>query len=197
MGAKTFPLIDTSWLKLNASVSIFIIPIIFTINDIITEVYGKERTRGIIRGSLFIILLLLLTSVFFTWLPPSTRSAASEPAYDTIFGKSIRFSAASLIAFALSDFLDVFIFSRIREKLGKKRLWLRNNASNIASQFVDALVFMTLAFYALDQSVGANVSFIASLLVPYWLLRCALSILETPLVYWGVAWLKEDEAKKR
>lgn len=197
MGAKTFPLVDTSWLKLNASVSIFIIPIIFTINDIITEVYGKERTRGIIRGSLFIILLLLLTSVFFTWLPPSTRSAASEPAYDTIFGKSIRFSAASLIAFALSDFLDVFIFSRIREKLGKKRLWLRNNASNIASQFVDALVFMTLAFYALDQSVGANVSFIASLLVPYWLLRCALSILETPLVYWGVAWLKEDEAKKR
>lgn len=192
-GAKTFALIATPWLTLNASVSIFLIPFIFTVNDVITEVYGKERARSVIRSSLVMIFLLLLVSVLFTLLPPSTRFAPYEAAYDQVFGKSIRFAAASLIAFAVSDFLDVFIFARLRERFGKKRLWLRNNASNFVSQFIDSFTFLTLAFYALDQSPAENFGFIFSLLVPYWLLRCALSVLQTPLVYWGVAWLKADK----
>lgn len=193
MGAKTFPLVSASWLKLNASVSIFVIPLIYTINDIVTEVFGKERARSIVRSSLVVIVLLLGVSVLFTWLPPSVRSKATEPAYDAIFGLSIRFSIASLIAFICSDFLDIYIFSLLREKLGKGKLWLRNNVSNMISEFVDAITFMTLAFYALDVSFMHNVSFIASLLIPYWLLRCALSILETPLVYWGVRWLASEK----
>ncbi len=193
MGAKTFPLLHTDWLKLNASVSIFLIPFIFTINDIVTEVFGKSRARSIVRSSLVVIFLLLMTSVLFTLLPPSARSAPTEEAYDTIFGKSIRFSIASLIAFAISDFLDIFIFARIREKLGKTRLWLRTNASNMISQFIDAFIFMSLAFYALDQSFTENYAFIFSLLIPYWLLRCLLSVAETPIVYWGVRWLKDEK----
>jgi uncharacterized integral membrane protein (TIGR00697 family) len=192
-GAKTFALIATPWLTLNASVSIFLIPFIFTVNDVITEVYGKERARSVIRSSLVMIFLLLVVSVLFTLLPPSTRFAPYESAYDQVFGKSIRFAAASLVAFAVSDFLDVFIFARLRERFGKKRLWFRNNASNIISQFVDSFTFLTLAFYALNQSPAENFGFIFSLLVPYWLLRCALSVLQTPLVYWGVAWLKADK----
>ena len=192
MGAKTFPLLSLPWLKLNASVSIFVIPLIFTINDIVIEVYGQERARSIVRSSLVVILLLLGVSVLFTMLPPSARYKSTEAAYDTVFGLSIRFSIASLLAFIFSDFLDIYIFSWIRNKFGKKRLWLRNNASNMLSQFIDAFTFMTLAFYALDQSFMQNVPFIVSLLIPYWLLRCALSIIETPLVYWGVAWLKKD-----
>ena len=193
MGAKTFPLLTVGWLKLNASVSIFVIPLIFTINDIVIEVFGKERARSIVRSSLVVIVLLLGVSVLFTALPPSVRSSPNEKAYDAIFGLSIRFSIASLIAFIFSDFLDIYLFSWIRERFGKDRLWLRNNVSNIISQFIDAITFMTIAFYALDQSFFANVSFIASLLIPYWLLRCVLSIIETPLVYWGVRWLGSEK----
>lgn len=190
MGAKTFPVFDFGWVKLNASVAVFVIPLIFTINDIVVEVYGKERARSIIRSSLFVIFLILLYSLLVTNLPPSKRFLSTEGAYDTIFGLSARISAASLIAFALSDFLDVYVFSWIREKFGKKALWFRNNASNFISQFVDSATFLILAFYALDQSFTGNMSFIISLLIPYWLLRCALSILETPLVYLGVRWLR-------
>ena len=46
MGAKTFPLIG----KFSASVAIFLMPFIFTVNDIVTEVYGKERTKSIIKA---------------------------------------------------------------------------------------------------------------------------------------------------
>ena len=190
MGAKTFPLIKLFGYQLNASVAIFVIPLIFTINDVITEVFGKERTRSVIRSGLFIIFLILLFSLFATSLPPSLRFQNSESAYDIIFGLSARIAAASLTAFTLAEFLDVFIFAKIRQKFGKKALWFRNNASNFISQFIDTSVFMFLAFYAIDKSFDANIGFLFSLILPYWLLKCFMSVIETPFVYIGVKWLK-------
>lgn len=192
MGAKTFPLL--TWpIKLNASVAIFTIPLIFTINDIVTEVYGKERARSIVRSGLVVIALILGFSLLATHLPASKRFMESEEAYDHIFGKSARIAFASLAAFTVAEFMDVFIFSKIREKLGKKNLWLRNNLSNFASQGFDTVLFMTLAFWSFSQGVGANASFLISLILPYWGLKCALSIIETPLVYIGVKWLKKEK----
>ena len=192
MGTKTFP-ISFGPIKLNASVAIFVLPLIFTINDVITEVYGKERTRSIIRSGLIGIALILLFSVFATNLPPSIRFSGSEEAYDKIFGLSARIAAASLTAFAIAEFLDVLIFVRVREKLGKGRLWLRNNISNFGSQFVDTTIFMFLAFYAINRPFSENLPFLISLIIPYWLLKCFMSVIETPLVYLGVNWLKKDK----
>lgn len=191
MGGKTFPF-QIGSLKLNASVAIFLFPLVFTINDVITEVYGKERTRSIIRSAILGIFLIFIFSLFATTLPPSQRFTAREEAYDVIFGLSARIAAASLIAFTLAEFLDVLVFSKIRERLGKSKLWLRNNLSNIISQFVDTTVFMFLAFYALNRPFDDNLQFLISLIIPYWLLKSFASILETPLVYIGVNWLKKD-----
>jgi len=193
MGAKTFPLIKLGGFQLNATVAIFVLPLIFTINDVITEVFGKEKTRSIIRSSLVVIILIFLFSILATNLPPSARFMANEKAYDQIFGLSARFSFASIIAFASAEFLDVLVFAKLREKLGKKRLWLRNNVSNFVSEFLDTMIFMFLAFYALNLGIGANVFFILSLAIPYYLLRVVISIIETPFVYLGVRWFKEKK----
>jgi len=190
MGAKTFSILSLGAFKLNATVVIFVLPLLYSINDIIIEVYGKEKAQSIVRSSLLVIFFILIFSLLATSLPPSKRFLPTEGAYDTIFGLSARFSAASLIAFALSEFLDVYIFAKLREKLGKTRLWLRTNASNFLSEFIDVAVFMTLAFYAFDQSFVSNFSFISSIALPYYLLRCFMSIITTPLVYLGVKWLK-------
>jgi uncharacterized PurR-regulated membrane protein YhhQ (DUF165 family) len=45
---------------------------------------------------------------------------------------------------------------------------------------------MFLAFYT-----SGSFWFIVSLIWPYWLLKCSMSIIETPLTYAGVAWLKK------
>jgi len=192
MGAKTFPLVNISGYQLNASVAIFLLPLIFTINDIITEVYGKERTRSVVQSGLFIIFLIIGFSILSTNLAPSSRFQETERAYDTIFGLSIRIATSSLIAFMVAEFLDVFIFAAIRKRFGKKALWFRNNVSNFVAQFIDTFLFMTLAFYALDKSFGNNVLFLTSLILPYWLLKCTMSIIETPFMYLGVKWLKQD-----
>ncbi len=193
MGAKTFPLFSIGDWTLNQSVAIFTIPLVFTINDVITEVYGKARTKSIIRSGLFVVVLIMLFSLLSTWLPASSRFAPTEDAYDTIFGLSARFSFASILAFTVAEFTDVYIFAKIRQKLGDKALWLRNNISNFIAQLLDTIIFMFVAFWAFDKGTGDNVSFIMSLLVPYWLIKCAMSVIETPFVYLGVKWLKSDQ----
>lgn len=193
MGAKTFPLADVSWLHLNASVAIFVMPLLFTLTDVVNEVYGRPKARRMVRLGLMVVALQLLVAVAFTALPPSARYAGSEAAYDSIFGTSIRFAAAGLIAFAVSELLDVAIFGKMRERLGKQGLWLRNNVSNFISQFCDSAVFVTLAFYAAGMSLGDNASFLLGIIIPYWLVRCALSVAETPLVYIGVRWLRPQK----
>lgn len=193
MGAKTFNIVNIGGYQLRASVAIFVMPLLFSLTDIVVEVFGRKRARSMVYSGISMVVLLILFAAFATALPASARFAPTESAYDTIFHASIRLSIASIAAFAVSELLDVFIFSKMRERLGKKALWFRNNASNFISQFVDSAVFMTLAFYAIGTSLGANFSFIVGLLIPYWLLRCALSVFGTPFVYAGVRWLKKDK----
>lgn len=191
MGAKTFPLLTIGNLHLSASVAIFVIPLIYTINDIVTEVYGKDRARSIVRSGLLVILFFLIFALFSTHLPPTTRFAPMEKSYDAVFEFSARIAGASLTAFTIAEFADVFIFAKLRQKLGKKRLWFRTNVSNIVSQLIDTGLFMVLAFYALDKPFMINATFLIGLIIPYWLLKCVMSIIETPFVYLGVRWLNE------
>ena len=192
MGSKTVPLFTIGSLHLTASVALLVIPLIFTINDVIVEVHGKERARSLVYTSLIVIAILLSMSLLATSLPPSARFAHDEAAYDSVFGKSARIAAASLAAFAFAELLDVWVFSKLRQKMGKRALWLRNNVSNFTSLFLDTIVFMTLAFYSFNKPFDANAAFLFGLILPYWLLKCAFSALGTPLVYWGVRWLKGE-----
>jgi uncharacterized integral membrane protein (TIGR00697 family) len=196
MGAKTFPLVNFSWLHLSATVSIFVLPLLFTMTDVVVEVYGRKRARSMVFSGLLVVALLMLYSLLATSLPPSARFASQEPAYDAIFHSTIQIAFASIVAFAASEFMDVLIFARIREKLGSKALWFRNNASNFVSQFFDSAVFIILAFYSFTQPIGSNMSFLFGLIIPYWLLRCVLSLVETPLVYLGVWWLKRGKEEE-
>ena len=192
MWAKTFPLVNIFGYQLNASVGIFFIPLIYSINDIITEVFGPKVARSLVRVSIVMIVLLALAALLFTWLPASTHFASSNAAYLTIFGVSIRISIASLIAFAVGDFLDIYLFSKIRKLFGAKRLWFRNNVSNILSEAIDTALFMTIAFYTIWLPFADNYHFLLSMALPYRLLKCCASVLVTPFVYMGVHWLKKS-----
>lgn len=193
MGGKTFPLFTVGDFTLNASVAIFTFPLVFTINDMVIEVYGRERARSVVRSALVVVALIFGFALLAVSLPPSARFEATEPAYDAVFGLTARITFASLVAFAVAEFTDLYIFSAIRRRLGTKALWLRNNVSNFSAQLLDTILFMTLAFYSFDRGFAENAAFLSSLILPYWLLKCAMSVVETPFVYLGVKWLKAGE----
>lgn len=184
LGAKVFTIGNV----INASVAIFVFPLTFTINDVVAEVYGKERARSFIKSAGIVLVALALYTLLAIVLPPAKRFASDNIAYTHVFGKSLRIIVASLTAFWLAERFDVFVFAKIRERLGKKRLWLRNNVSNFLGQLFDTILFMFLAFYR-----PGNFWFILSLVWPYWLLKCGMSVVQTPLTYLGVKWLKDEK----
>jgi queuosine precursor transporter len=182
MGSKIF-----TFLGLNASVAIFTLPITFSINDVVSEVAGKQKALSFMKSSLKILLFLFAFNLLALALPAADRFQPTVPAYQEVFGKSQRMIIASLIAFWLSERFDIYIFSKIRKKLGNSKLWLRNNASNFIGQFFDTTIFMFLAF-----SRPGNFWFIWSLIIPYWLIKCSISVIETPFTYFGVRWLRTE-----
>jgi queuosine precursor transporter len=190
MSMKTIPLFKIFAYQLNVSVGIFVFPILFAINDVINEVKGKERAKQLVFSSLIMVTIIMAYSIFVTWLPESARFNDGE-AYNLIFSRAARISFASLMAFLVSGLLDVAIFHRIKVKTKGKMLWLRSNVSNFISQFLDTFIFITIAFYSFQYGLNSNLSFIFSIVIPYWLLKCFMSVVETPLTYWGVKWLSK------
>jgi hypothetical protein len=181
MGAKTFP-----FFFMNASVAIFTLPLTFSINDIVIEVAGKKRALNFMKSASAVLVFLALFNLLAIALPSSSRFMPFEAAYDTIFAKSLRMTIASLLAFFLAERLDIWVFSKIREKLPEK-LWLKSNLSNFISQFFDTSIFMFLAFFN-----GDNAKFVWSLILPYWGLKMLFSVIETPFTYMGVNWIKKS-----
>lgn len=180
LGGKVF----TLW-TISASVAIFVYPLTFTIDDMVTEVYGKARARSFVRSGFIVLILLFAFTSLATILPPAGRYVKMNPAYLTVFSQSQRIIIASLISFWLSEQFDVYVFAKIRSALGKNRLWLRANIANILGELVDTTIFMFLAFYT-----PGGAAFIVSLIIPYWILKCVMSVVHTPVTYLGVRWLQ-------
>jgi uncharacterized integral membrane protein (TIGR00697 family) len=193
MGAKVMPLGQIGNLKFNISVAIFLMPFLYTIIDCVSEVYGRNKARSIVFLGLICIVLLLAFMGLAIALPHAERFESSNPAYELIFGTSLRLALASVIAFFVSEITDVFIYSKLKTATKGKMIWLRNNVSNIVGEFADSLVFMTVAFYAFNKSFGDNMMWVLGLTIPYWLAKCVMSFVSTPLVYLGVKYLKTEK----
>lgn len=194
MGAKTFTVATIGSFHLASSVAIFLMPLLFTAIDVVVEVQGAQRARSIVYCGVLCAGLLIAYTTLATALPPTPVFAHTAAAYNQVFRSGARIAAASLTAFAVSELLNVLVFAKLRQRLHSRALWLRNNAANFSSQFADSAVFLALAFYSIHISAAANLGFLISLLIPYWLLRCAMSVVETPLVYLGVNWLRGGQS---
>jgi len=190
MGVKVMPFGEVGGLKFNISVAIFLMPLMFTLTDAVNEIYGHARARQmVILGVITQILLVL-----FIWLalsmPHAARFDPLNDAYNSIFGLSIRFAIASIAAFTVSGLLDVFVFTKLKQKFKGRLLWLRNNLSNFIGMLLDSVVFITVAYYGVfAEGFSTNVTWLFGLIIPYWIAKCVMSVISTPLVYAGVVFL--------
>lgn len=171
-------------------VGILIFPFSYLALDIIQEVKGKEVARKILFGSLVALVLVMIVTYVSVALPSAQRDFYPTE-YNKIFGVSLRVMFASLIAFILSELSDIEIFAKIKKWTHEKMLFLRATGSTLLSQFVDTMIFMFLAFYGI--SAKHDFMYLIQISIPYWLLKCAIAILGTPLIYAGVRWLKGEK----
>jgi queuosine precursor transporter len=177
----------TTIFGISVSVGIFAVPITFLCTDIVEEVRGREITKQFINIGIIALLITFFLVLISLYLSPASRYESND-AFTTVFKTSLRMIFASIIAFTMAQYHDIWAFNIIKKKTKGKYLWLRNNISTMFSQLIDTTVFMFIAFYGITPKF--NVTFIISLIIPYWCFKILFAAIDTPLVYLGVKWLK-------
>jgi queuosine precursor transporter len=127
------------------------------------------------------LLTSLVLSLIVLDLPPSPDMDAGRlAAFNTMMGGTPRIWIGGILAYGISTFLNVTIFSRLKAREGAGLLWLRAGIASVLSQVVDTLIFISVAFYGVFP--------IGELLLGQMLAKVALSaVLVPPLVTLFVA----------
>jgi len=186
MNLLWWKIVDLFWISV--SVWIFMTPLTFLITDIVEEVYWKSIVKNFVIWWLLTLVIIFIYTAIFVYLEPHSRFEFNNE-YTTIFGNSMRMVIASIVAFGLAQVNDMLTFEFIKKKTAWKALWFRNNISTITSQAIDTFIFMMIAFYGLTPKF--TLAFIISLALPYYLFKILFAIIDTPLVYLWVKWLKK------
>ena len=182
LGLKIMPFLFGSHL----SVAVFSFPVVFLMTDVIGEVYGKRLAKWFVRAGFISTALFIIYSLLSLSLPWAEKGLWAQEGYNLIFGVSGRIALASLVAFIVAEFQDVFTFFFVREKLGTKFFWLRSLLSNLWSQLLDSVLFMVIAFAGIYETKT-----LISIILTWWLYKVAMGLAYTPLSYLGIHVLKK------
>lgn len=184
LGMKTMPLPFGQHL----SVGVFMFPVVFLMVDVIGEVYGKKIAKLFVLAGITCTLLWIAYNFISLAVPWSDTTHFAYGAYETVFGTSIRIAIASVVAFAISQYQDVISFFFFKKVVGGGGFWVRSNLSNLWSQFLDTVIFMTIAFAGVMPT-----EMLISVIFTWWLFKVGMGALYTPLAYVGIKLLKDTD----
>ena len=178
------------------SISIIMWPMVFILTDIINEHFGKDGVRKLtyITVGLISFTFILLSIAINT--QATSFSPVSDSAFKTVFGQSQWIIVGSVIAFFISQLVDVYVFWIFKKMTGNKHIWLRATGSTVVSQLIDTFVVQFIAFvipgkWAFDEFLrNASWGYAFKLLI-------ALALI--PLIYAGhfliEKYLKKDKQR--
>jgi uncharacterized integral membrane protein (TIGR00697 family) len=165
------------------SIGILPWPIVFLTTDLINEYFGEKGVRrlSILTACLiayaFIILLLGIAIPAAKGISP-----VDDEQFQAVFGQSMWIIVGSIIAFLVSQLIDVTVFWFFKNKTGDTKIWLRATGSTVVSQLFDSFIVLGIAFY-LPGKITLN-EFFAIGFTGY-TAKLVIAVLLTPFIYLG------------
>ena len=157
----------------------------FLASDCYTELYGKRAAQVLVNVAFamnFVVLALVWSTLVAPGIDPEVAAA-----FDTALGPATNIVIGSLLAYVVSQNVDVVLFHAIRDRTGEGLLWLRNVASTATSQAIDTVIFVAVAFVVAPAVLGIgmpmSVGEAALLIVGQYLLKLGIAVVDTPFVY--------------
>jgi hypothetical protein len=144
-----------SGLAFTLTCGVLLWPLEFVMTDIINEYYGPKAVRRISFTAVALISYAFLMFYLAIHVPAadfwiSSRKDKGVPdmqiAFDSVFGQGMRIIVGSLVAFLVSQIVDVTVFHKIKKRTGEKHVWLRATGSTVVSQLVDSYIVLFIAF---------------------------------------------------
>jgi len=147
---------------------------IFLATDLLSEYYDRKTARRAVMIGFFASVFFLIFSQLILRFAPANYDIAQD-AFKTLFSLTPRIVIGSMVAYLVSQNLDVWTFTKIKKLTKGKHLWLRNNASTWTSQLVDSIIFTVIAF--------AGVYPLFELILFTYIIKIAVAALDTPFIY--------------
>lgn len=160
---------------------------LYLTTDLMSELYGKKSSKlAVLMGFLALFFTMAFMQITL-WMTPSATDFA-QPALQTIFGLMPRLTAASIIAYLVSQNIDVNLYHFWKKLTNDKYLWLRNNGSTLISQFFDSVIFFHIAFFG-----TMPYSQLWTLIISTYIFKLIIAVIDTPFMYLGVKLLKDKK----
>jgi len=150
-----FTLFGQEGLSFNLTCGVLLWPLEFVMTDIVNEYYGPKAVRRISYTAIALIAYAFLMFFLAIGTPPADFWLGSnkdsgipdmQAAFSGVFGQGMRIIVGSLIAFLVSQIVDVTVFHKIKKYTGEKHVWLRATGSTVISQLVDSYIVLFIAF---------------------------------------------------
>jgi hypothetical protein len=168
-------------------------PISYVFGDILTEVYGYQRSRRVIWTGFFSLVLATLFFYIISVLPGEStwQEYAGDNAYKAILGSmsSGGIVLGSLAGFLLGEFTNSFTLAKMKVRTNGRWLWARTIGSTLIGELVD-----TVAFVAVASTLGVFPwSLFLTLTVTNYIFKVCIEAAMTPVTYLVVTFLKRAE----
>ena len=159
---------------------IFAFLLLVVLSSAVAELHGRTTAnRLVVIGFVPLLMSLLLTLLVLAVPAASKMEPERLGAFEMMMSATPRIWLGGIVAYGVSQLLNVTIFSRMKKE-GGRLLWLRSAVAGVLSQIVDTLLFITIAFYGVFP--------IGDLLLGQMLAKVVLSaLLVPPLIYLFVA----------
>ena len=150
--------------------------------DILSEYFDKEKAKKNILIGFSSFLFLTIIMLFTISFEPAKNDWVQESLVN-IFTPMTRFFIASMLAYLISQYFDVWIYAYIKKISKDKNIWLRNNLSTLLSSLIDNTIFSLLAWIILNPEPQTFYNVIMIYIFGTYLLRIFIAILDTPILY--------------
>ena len=157
----------------------------FLCTDILSEYYGKEKARkNVLIGfcSFFLMTILMLVTIGIQPAEDEWVSMVQE-SLAILFTPMTSIFVASMIAYLISQYFDIWFFSYLKTVSSNKLLWLRNNVSTAVSSLIDNTIFSIFAWIILNPNPFPLSDVVMTFILGVYLLRVFIAILDTPFIY--------------
>lgn len=165
------------------SIGILPWPIVFLTTDLINEYFGEKGVKKLSLITACLIAYAFVILLVAIGIPAAKGiSPVNNEQFQAVFGQSMWIIVGSIIAFLVSQLIDVTVFWFFKNKTGDKKIWLRTTGSTIISQLFDSFIVLGIAFW-LPGKINFD-TFITSALTGY-TFKLIIAIVLTPLIYLG------------
>jgi uncharacterized integral membrane protein (TIGR00697 family) len=155
-------------------------PVVFLTTDLMNEYFGRPGVRRLTWMTVGLILYAFVVIFAAMSVPAAGVSPVNDAAFSMVFGQSLWIIVGSVVAFTISQLLDVFVFWFFRDRTKGRHLWLRATGSTAFSQLVDTFVILGIAFYLPGKIGGGDYIKLSMTNYTY---KLGIAVALTPVIY--------------